>query len=271
MASTIRTLIVDDESRARKGLQARMLEFPSIQIIGECSSGREAVESINTQKPDLVFLDIQMPEMNGFEVLRHIDPGHLPIIVFVTAYDDYAIKAFEYHACDYLLKPVDEERLRQTIRHVSVEIKRRNIRLYAEKMKSMINEYMMLFDREKEEPVPSGEPGKEYLHRFMIKTATHITVVPADEVLWIESAGDLVYIHTREKKHIYRKTMTALEDELDPKKFIRIHRSAIVHIEKVKHLQPVSHGDFEVYLENDIRLRLSRTYRWRFQKMIEKQ
>jgi two-component system, LytTR family, response regulator len=266
---TIRALIVDDESRARKGLRARLQDYPSIQIIGECSSGREAVESINKQIPDLVFLDIQMPEMNGFEVLKHIKPKNLPIIIFITAYDEYAVKAFEYHAFDYILKPIDDDRLRQTIQQVPGKVQRRNIHLYTEKLKAAMNDYEKMFDR-MEEPISYKQPLKKYLSRFMIKSTNQITIVAADEIYWIESAGDLVCIHTNEKKHIFRKTLIALEAELDPRKFVRIHRSAIVNIEKVKHLHPVSHGDFDVYLENDIKLRLSRTYQTLFQRVLEK-
>jgi two-component system, LytTR family, response regulator len=268
---TIRALIVDDEPRARKGLRARLQKYPSIQIIGECSSGREAVESINKNIPDLVFLDIQMPEMDGFEVLQHVAPDHLPIVVFVTAYDDYAIKAFEYHAFDYILKPIDEERLQQTIRQVLGKIQLRNMRLYTEKLKEVINDYAKMYNRKSESSISSRPPVKEYLDRLMIKTLNQIIVISVDDVYWIESAGDLVYIHTREKKHIYRKTMISLETKLDPRNFIRIHRSSIVNIKKIKYLHLLSHGDFDVYLENDVKLRLSRTYRASFQQVLEKQ
>jgi two-component system LytT family response regulator len=181
------------------------------------------------------------------------------------------VKAFEYHAFDYILKPIDENRLRQTILQVSDKVQRRNMHLYAEKLKILMKDYAAMLHVENEKPVPSVPPVREYLHRFMIKTSNNITVVSVEEVYWIESAGDLVYIHTHGKKHIFRKTMIALESELDPRKFIRIHRSAIVNIEKIKHLHPVSHGDFDIYLDNDIKLRLSRTYRTPLQKALEKQ
>ena len=266
----IRTIIADDESRARKGLLARLKEYPAIHIIGECSTGQEAVDAINAHSPELVFLDIQMPGMNGFDVLQHIAPGNLPIIVFVTAYNEYAIKAFEHHAFDYILKPIDEERLRKTIHHISDEVAHRNIRAYGEKIEMMLKDYSALLDRNNDGSTLSRHRDRKYVQRFMIKSPSRITIVSAEEIYWIESTGDLVHLHTRDKKYIYRKTMVALEEELDPKQFIRVHRSAIVNIAKVKQLYPVSHGDFDIQLENEIKLRLSRTHRPLFQEALEK-
>ncbi|RPI04864.1 MAG: DNA-binding response regulator [Ignavibacteriae bacterium] len=268
---TIRTLIVDDEPRARKGIKFWLQEYPDIQIAGECSSGQEAVKSINKLSPDLVFLDIQMPEMNGFEVLQHMNPAQVPVVVFVTAFDQYAIKAFEFHAIDYLLKPIDEDRFREALQHVIAEVNRRSLQMYSEKLKAMTSDYFKLLNidlRSAEPEVPKRE--KAFLHRLMIKTVNQIVVVPLDEVLWIESARDLVYIHTAAKKYIHRETMTVLENELDPKTFVRIHRSIIVNISRVKKLHPVSHGDFLIELEGDVKLRLSRMYRAHFQEALEK-
>jgi two-component system, LytTR family, response regulator len=249
----------------------RLQDYPKIQIIGECSSGKEAVEVISALAPDLVFLDIQMPEMNGFEVLHKISTHSLPLIIFVTAFDKYAVKAFEYHALDYLLKPIDEDRFKKTLQNIYAEFNRRNLQAYAEKLKAMTGDYLRMLGAEPvEERIPAVSIAKEYVSRFMIKTPNHINIISADEVVWIESAGDLVFLHTKAHKHIYRETMVVLEAELDPKKFVRIHRSAIVNLGKVKHLHPVSHGDFDVHLENDIKLRLSRTYRAKFQKALQR-
>jgi two-component system, LytTR family, response regulator len=268
----IRTLIVDDEPRARKGIRVRLQEYPDIQIVGECSSGKEAVEVIGALAPDLVFLDIQMPEMNGLEVLQQLSSHPLPLVIFVTAFDKYAIKAFEYHALDYLLKPIDEDRFKKTLQNIYAEFNRRNLQTYAEKLKAMMGDYLRMLGADlEEESIPSVSTANEYISRFMIKTQNHINIISAHDVIWIESAGDLVFLHTKSHKHIYRETMLVLESELDPKKFVRIHRSAIVNIEKVKHLHPVSHGDFDVHLENDVKLRLSRTYRIKFQKTLQRQ
>jgi two-component system, LytTR family, response regulator len=267
----IRTLIVDDEPKARKGIKARLQDFPLIHIIGECSSGTAAVEAIDRLQPDLVFLDIQMPELNGLEVLGKISLDQVPVIIFVTAFDVYAIKAFEYHALDYLLKPLDGDRFRSAVQNAVVEVGRRNIFAYSEKLKAMTNDYLnMTGIRSINEQNRGLSENIEFVTRFMIKTTTQISVVSADELYWIEAAGDLVYLHTRSKKHIYRDTLTALEAGLDPRKFVRIHRSAIVNIEKVKHLHPVSHGDYDLLLENETQLRLSRTHREHFQAILQK-
>jgi two-component system, LytTR family, response regulator len=268
---TVRALLIDDEPRARKGIRARLADYPNIHVVGECSSGREAIESINALTPDLLFLDIQMPELNGFDVLRDISVSPMPVVIFVTAYDQYAIKAFKFHAFDYLLKPISENRFREALSHVAVELDRRMLCSYPDKIKAMMNDYLKLIGKEQEnKPRPSLPLRRSYLQRLMIKTTNDITIVPTDEIIWIESAGDLVYIHTRGKKHVYRKTMIDLAAELDTKKFIRIHRSAIVNIEKIKSLRPISHGDFEIHLENEIALRLSRTYRSLLQQALGK-
>lgn len=267
----IRTLIIDDEPRARQGIRARLQDFPDIRIIGECSSGLEAVEIIKTTTPDLIFLDIQMPEMNGFEMLQKIPSHVMPIVIFVTAYDQYAVKAFEYHALDYLLKPIEEDRFHKTLNNVFEEYNRRNLQAYVDKIKAMMKDYLQVIgEGQTDRPGSTAMAEKEYLSRFMIKTPNHINIISVNEILWIESAGDLVFLHTKSHKHIYRETMTALEADLDPKKFVRIHRSAIVNIEKVKHLHPVSHGDFDVHLEHDIKLRMSRTYRDKFQQALQR-
>jgi two-component system, LytTR family, response regulator len=267
----IRALIVDDEPRARKGIKARLQAYPHVQVIGECDSGTSAVESIHSLQPDLVFLDIQMPELDGFEVLGRLTLPQLPVVIFVTAFDSYAIKAFEVHAFDYLLKPLNEDRFRVALTNAVTEIERRNLVAYSEKIKGMMNDYLGMVGRVRLEHQADGVPRtKEYLSRFMIKTTTHITVISVDEIFWIESAGDLIYLHTNLKKHIYRETLTSLETELDPSRFVRIHRSAMVNIEKVKHIHAISHGDYDVTLENDVKLRLSRTYREHFQNVLQR-
>jgi two-component system, LytTR family, response regulator len=266
----IRTIIIDDESRSRKGIRARLAEYTDVQIIGECSSGNEAVETINKLIPDLLFLDIQMPELNGFDVLGKITAYPMPIVIFVTAYDQYAVQAFEYHALDYLLKPIAEDRFRDALSHSIKEIERRKLSSYPEKLRAMINDYFSLIDGgKKNAAVKQSKKDQKYITRLMIKNKNDISIINVDEIIWIESAGDLVFIHTKSKKHVYRETLSKLEEELDPKHFIRIHRSAIVNLEKVKQLHPVSHGDFDVQLENDVKIRLSRSYRSKFQNALQ--
>jgi two-component system, LytTR family, response regulator len=262
----IRTLIVDDEPHAREGIRIRLKEFKNIQIVNECSSGSEAVKSINALHPDLLFLDIQMPEMNGFEVLKKIAVRPVPVVVFVTAFDHYAIRAFECHAVDYLLKPIREDRFKNALEAAVSEISHRNLERYANKLKSVVNDYLELTEGNPERfQAPSLQ--KKYLDRLMIKSKDNVSVIPVFDIDWIESAGDYVYVHSNSQKHILRETLTTLEQRMDPQKFIRIHRSAIVNLEKVKILHPNEHGDFDIFLDSGVKLKLSRTYRQRFEQI----
>lgn len=264
----INTIIVDDEPHAREGLKIRLEEFPNIKIVKECSSGLEAIEQINTLKPSLVFLDIQMPEMNGFEVLEKIVVDSLPLIIFVTAYDKYALKAFEFHAFDYLLKPISDERFEKTMRVVISEMGRRNLEEYAAKLKAVVNDYLNSVTGATNKNDKSGSVDKTFISRLMIKSKEHLSFILIDEIDWIESAGDYVYIHTNSNKYIIRETMVSLEEKLNPKNFIRIHRSAIVNVDKIKSLKPNEHGDYEVFLYSGAKLKLSRTYRSKFNEII---
>lgn len=265
----IRTLVIDDEPHAREGMKIRLLEFPKIEIIGECSSGKEAAAAINNLKPDLLFLDIQMPEMNGFEVLQQIDDKNFPMVVFVTAFDKYALQAFEFHALDYLLKPISDERLKETMEVIIRLFKQKDLASYGTKMKNFIDEYISgeknSFDTSQ---FYQAEKTNPYVTRLMIKSKENISLVPVTEVEWIESAGDYIYIHTNGKKHLFRETLTSLEHKLDPSQFVRIHRSTIVNLEKIKSLKQNEHGDYEVFLINGIKLKLSRSFKQQFQKAI---
>jgi two-component system, LytTR family, response regulator len=266
----IRTLIVDDEPHAREGIRIRLKESSRIEIIGECSSGTEALEIIHTSKPDLVFLDIQMPGMNGFEIVQKIEITPVPIIIFVTAYDSYAVKAFEYHALDYLLKPINDKRFKDMLKSVISEITHRNLEKYSNTLRLLVHEYFEKVDSNDEEPKLRKQKKKDaYLARLMIKAKEHISFISSDEIEWIESAGDYVYIHSNLKKHIVRETLTSLEEKLDPQKFARIHRSAIVNVEKIKSLRPNESGDYDVFLHTGAKLKLSRTYRDHFQNIMK--
>jgi two-component system, LytTR family, response regulator len=261
----IRAIIVDDEPHAREGIRIRLKKYKNIQIVDECSSGAGAVKVINTVKPDLIFLDIQMPEMNGFEVLKKIAISPMPVIVFVTAYDKYAIKAFEYHAVDYLLKPISEERFKNAIDVALSEITHRNLEHYADKLKSVVDDY--LETTEDTEDNRSKSVHKKYLSRLMIKSKDQVAVIPVNDIEWMEAAGDYVYVHSGSQKYMFRETLTALELRMDPQKFIRIHRSTIVNVERIKTLHINEHSDFDVFLFSGVKLKLSRTYRNHFEKM----
>ena len=267
----VRALIVDDELHAREGIRIRLKEFPDIEVVGECSSGSEAVAAIEELRPDLLFLDIQMPEMNGFEVLRTVNVDRVPIVVFVTAYDKYAVKAFEFHALDYLLKPIGDERFRETVKIALSQLSRRHLEAYAMNLKKMVDEYLnpRIGSGESVEGDRSRDSGK-YLDRLAVKTHDYISMLPVSEIDWIESAGDYVYVHADSHKYIIRQTLSSLEGKVDPRKFVRIHRTTIVNVEKVKALRPNEHGDFEVFLKSGERLKLSRSFRSNFQRVIGK-
>ena len=265
----LKALIIDDEPHAREGIKIRLQEFPEIQVLGECSSGLEAVESINKLKPDLLFLDIQMPEINGFEVLKRISVEKIPIVIFVTAYDKYAVKAFEYHALDYLLKPISENRFKEALKNAITEAGHRNIDNYAGKLKAMMTDYLnVIQDDGSEQNSELKSYPKDYLNKLAIKAKNNISIISTNEIEWIESAGDYVYVHSNSKKHIVRETLISLEQKMDPRKFVRIHRSVIVNIEKIKSLNSNDHGDYDVYLNNGEKLKLSRTYKSNFQDVI---
>ena len=262
----IKTLIVDDEPLAVRGLKIRLDEFEDIEIIGTCSNGREAVKAIKEQKPDLVFLDIQMPGFDGFSVLRSlVGEAEIPLVVFVTAFDQYALDAFKAHALDYLLKPVDEQLLAEAINKVREHMSHRttveqNSRLVnlIEGMDNPPKEALTAILETSEQGVASSEI---YDSQLRIKDRGHITIVSISEVEYIDAAGDYMCIHTGDKTHILRETMKVMEKRLDPKLFQRIHRSTIINLNKVKEVRPHSNGECYLLLENGQDLKVSRSYK----------
>jgi two-component system LytT family response regulator len=242
----INVLIVDDEPLAREGIKQLLKEETDINVVGECGDGFAAIELVKKHFPDLIFLDIEMPEMDGFEILQELPLDHNPAVIFVTAFNQYAVDAFTVNALDYLLKPIDPERFR-----IALEKARTNLRLHAttEINEKFYNLIRMLKAKE--------EPSK----RLLIKTSKRIFFVEMKEIDWIEAAGDYVWVHTRGEKYIIRETMNDMERNLDPSCFIRIHRSTIVNIDRIKELQPHYRGDYVVMLRNGIKLTLGRTYR----------
>jgi two-component system LytT family response regulator len=265
----LRAVIVDDEPHAREGIQIRLKEYPNVKVVGESSSGPESVEMINTLKPDLLFLDIQMPGLNGFEVLQKINADSMPVVIFVTAYDKYAVKAFEYHALDYLLKPISDQRFREAMRIAISQLGRLNFERCADRLELLVSDYLRF---SKEEPVlpqaRSASNPVEFLSCLTIKLKGQVSIIPVHEIDWIESAGDYVYVHSNSRKLITRETLISLEQRMDPRKFVRVHRSAIVNVERIKSLKPNEHGDYEICLRSGDQLKLSRTYRKHFQKII---
>ena len=252
-AGRIRALVVDDEPLARDMLREMLEDDSEVEIVAECANGREAVEAIKSTKPDLVFLDIQMPELGGFEVLESLDRASTPYIIFVTAYDQYAVRAFEVHALDYLLKPFDRERFDAAWERVKARIKadqngerERHILELLEELKS----------------------GPRHLERLVIKTGGRVFFLNVQDVYCIESEGNYVRVYDNQKGYLLRETISNLEEQLDPRQFRRIHRSAIVKIDRIKEMQPWFHGEYRVIMENGKQLTLSRNYRSNLQGAV---
>jgi two-component system, LytTR family, response regulator len=242
----IRALIVDDEPLARKFIRRMLKDDFEVEIAGEASNGKEAVAIIQKHGPDIVFLDVQMPEMDGFAVLESIQADKLPEIIFTTAYEQYAIRAFELHALDYLLKPFDQTRFKDAIKHAKE-------RFRSEHQQDNRLQIGALLESIRYKP--------EYLDRVVIKSGGRITFLNTREINWIEADDKYVHLHTDKSNLMVRQTLSMMEAQLDPKKFRRIHRSAIVNVERIKELQPLFNGEHSIVLENGTKLVLSRNYK----------
>jgi two-component system, LytTR family, response regulator len=270
MQTKVRTIIVDDEPLARKGLAVRLGAFEEIELLQECKNGNEAVDAIRRLQPDLVFLDIQMPGLNGFQVIHQLEQSmsRLPLIIFVTAYDTYAIKAFEVHALDYVLKPVDEKRLASTLEKVHQNMAQRQQGEQKDRLARLVAEFTGDDCEEILRRLSEGEPISQYPDILAIKDGNEITRVPVNEIQWIDAAGDYMCVHSKSGTHIMRRTMKELEQELDPRRFVRVHRSAIANIQFVSKLVSHVSGEYHLVLENDTELKVSRSHRDRVKSMI---
>lgn len=259
----LEALIVDDEALARRGLKHRLADIANITVVGEARNGREAVGQIRELQPDIVFLDIQMPGMNGFDVIRELHSENLPAILFVTAYDEYAIDAFEVNAVDYLLKPIDDQRLKQALDKVSERIGRKR----AETQKRMLLKLLGEITGEPMESVSDLEGRKlddikpRKNAKLAIRDAGKTTWVRQEDIEWVDAAGDYMCVHAQGETHIMRKTMKELERELDADFLQRIHRSTIVNIHRVKAMQSHINGEYFLTLEGGHTVKLSRTYK----------
>ena len=249
----IRTVIVDDESLARERISNMLAADPLIEIIAECANGQDAIEAIQLHSPDLVFLDVEMPGVDGFAVLEALSPGRIPTIIFVTAYDQYAVRAFEVYALDYLLKPFDQERFDKALERAKSQISNHRSDALNERILSALEEI-------KTRPV--------HLERLVIKMNGHVFFIKAEEIDWLEAEGNYVRLHAGKESYLLRDTITALESQLDPKRFIRVHRSAIVNIDRITELQPWFHGEYRIILGEGVQLTLSRTYREKLHDLL---
>jgi two-component system LytT family response regulator len=254
----IRTLIVDDELLARRRIQNLLRGREEFEVIGESANGRDAARVIIERRPDLLFLDVQMPDLDGLNVLAQVQAsGQLPVTIFVTAYDQYALKAFEFHAVDYLLKPFDDERFERALAWARTQLEREHLSNFTQRISAMLEEQTARTQSTERVPLaPVKSPT-----RLAVKSAGRVQFVRTDEIDWIEAESYYARLHANGKSHLLRETLGSLEAQLDPSRFARIHRSTIVNIERIKELQPQSHGEYTVILHNGAHLRLSRSYR----------
>lgn len=246
MDKRIRTVVVDDEPLACKRLEKLLKEDEEIELISLCANGEEAIKQINEEQPDLVFLDIQMPEINGFDVLQNIDQEEAPLIIFVTAYDEYALKAFEVHALDYLMKPFKKERFFESLNRAKKALEQDSRAGMNSKIENLL-EYL--------------EPAQGSLSRILVKSSGRYFFLKTTDIDWIESAGNYVRIHSGGNNYLIRETMINMEKKLDSDTFFRIHRSTIINVNKVKELEQWFHGDYQVIMYNEEKLTMSRNYK----------
>jgi two-component system, LytTR family, response regulator len=246
----VRALVVDDEAPARRRIRRLLAAEPGITVAGECGDGESAIASIARERPDLVFLDVQMPERDGFEVVKAIRPADLPAILFVTAHDRYALRAFEVHAVDYLLKPFSAERFRTAVTRARERIARRapdpGLTTLATTLRNR----------------------PDYLSRLPVRTAGRMVFVDIGAVDWLEAADNYVRLHVKQREYLVRETLAVLEGRLDPERFVRIHRSAMVQIDRIAETRVRSHGDADVVLRDGTRLTASRTWRERLRRVV---
>src|SRR5687767_6172847 len=249
----IRTIIADDEPLARRGIRAQLKNEKDFEVISECRNGQEAVKTIQTESPDLVFLDVQMPELDGFGVVNAVGPARMPAVIFVTAYDRYALRAFEVHALDYLLKPFDDDRFAGALQRARQHIERKDIDDLGRRLQGLLDDL---------------QPRSKYADRLVIKSAGRIFFLSVAEVDWIEAADNYVRLHAGSESHLLRETMNNLEKKLDPNQFLRIHRSRIVNSQRVKELRPLFRGEYDIMLKDGTRLETGRGYRDRVQRLL---
>jgi two-component system LytT family response regulator len=264
---------VDDEPLARKGLALRLADYDNINVVGECKNGIEAVSLIPQLRPDLVFLDIQMPGLNGFQVINKLRELNqpIPLIIFVTAFDTYAIMAFDIHALDYVLKPVDGKRLQAAVDKVAQYIALHEEEGHKHKLAKLVADYTGDDCEDILRKLASGEEinTNPYGEILAIKDGSEVTRVNINDIQWVDAAGNYMCVHATEQTHIMRRTMKELEDDLDPRKFVRVHRSAIVNINYVQKLVSHISGEYHLILSNGSELKVSRSHRDQVKEMIK--
>jgi two-component system, LytTR family, response regulator len=252
----MRVLIVDDEPLARRGVRSRLKQHSDIEVVGECGTGRAAILAIRDRSPNLVFLDVQMPDIDGFEVLRNLNTNEVPTVIFLTAYDRYALDAFKVHAVDYLLKPIDDARFQSALDHARAQIKNHNLPDLEKRIRELLKE------------TGGQEVVAHYETRFAVRTGQRIVIVTANEIDWIEACGDYVTLHVGNRTHLLRQTMNKTEAQVDPARFLRIHRSAIVQTSRIRELVALDNREFLIRLADGKELKTSRSYSDRIEKWL---
>jgi two-component system LytT family response regulator len=242
----IRTLIVDDEPLARERVRTLLQAEPDVEIVGECGDGHEALSVLQEHAPDLLFLDVQMPGLGGFEVLRELGAERMPVVIFVTAYDQHALKAFDVHALDYLLKPFKPARFKETVQRAREALANRAGGQASNNLRALLAQV---------------KPEREHLSRIPVRNNEKVVFVKASLIEYIESAGNYVVLHAGKENHVVRETLTALEEKLDPKQFVRLSRSVLVNVEQIKEIQPLFKGEHAVLLHNGKQLTMTRGLR----------
>jgi two-component system, LytTR family, response regulator len=258
---SIRTLLVDDEPLAREGMRMHLASEPDLQIIGEAADGVQAVDAIRTLRPDLVFLDVQMPEVDGLQVVERVGPSAMPAVIFVTAYHQHAVRAFELHAVDYLLKPVHVERLRSALARARLRLASRSEEALAARLEALLADFRTLRTRIGAGEAEEAAPVKKFAAWISVAGRNSTQLVRVEDVDWFEAEGNYVRLHVGTTSHLIRSTLRGMADQLDPATFIRIHRSTIVNVNRIREIQPWFGGDYIAILHDSRQLRVSRSYR----------
>lgn len=247
----IRILIVDDEPLAREGVALQLRKEQDVEIVGECENGTEAIRAIKALRPDLVFLDIRMPKISGFDVIEKVGTAEMPLVIFLTAYDEYAIEAFRRNALDYLLKPLDKAIFRESLEKARRQIDNDRRAANSEKLDKLLASLS----------APQPQPSAPLPPRIAVKLAGQVHFLQPGELHWVESEGDYVNVHTASKSHLVRESMQSMERRLEPYGFLRIHRSAIVNLDRITRLVTTESGDYEVQMADGLTLKVGRNYR----------
>ncbi len=258
-AEPIRTLLVDDEPIARKSLQLLLAKDPELELVGECTGGREAIAALRRAPVDLLLLDVEMPGVDGFEVLRAAGPGAAAAVVFVTAFDSYALQAFDAGAVHYLLKPFGDERFARVLARAKQHVRGLRVQGLVRRLGALCE------SDERHLAVPRGA---RYIERIAVKEGGRVLPIPVEQIDWVEAEDYYVQVHVGARAHLLRQSLRELEAQLDPRRFLRIHRSTLVNLERVKELQPLFHGEYWVLLRDGRRLKLSRSYRDRLEQVL---